>query len=464
MTRDTSLFAVRRATGAACLAMLLALGVMRATLSKAAEPAEAAEPARAVIVQAGTLLSVPGEAPQTNATVVIVDGVIREIRPGFVAAAALSLPADTPVVDLKKRFVMPGFIDLHVHLSSGGERGRDLSLRKPEAYFSLLAYRSATASLLSGFTTVRDLGSTGYTIFALRDAILDGIVTGPRIIASGDPISPTNGHADNHGLRQEIMDAVPRLGICDGADDCRKAVRNAVKRGADVIKVMASGGTLDASNSGTGQQFTDDELKAIADTAHALGRKVTAHAHAKQAIDACIRAGFDSIEHGMWADEQTLRTMKSKNVWLVPTVATITFVGDTPEKVKSGPLKDLPPVSMEKVLKLGTQPRKLLTLAHKVGTPVALGTDAPLVPHGKNGQEMVDYVLNGMTPMEALMTGTVNAAQAAGIAEQVGKLAPGMAGDLVAMSQSPLDDIRAVLNVAFVMRDGTVVKDVGGTR
>ena len=160
--------------------------------------------------------------------------------------------------------------------------------------------------------------------------------------------------------------------------------------------------------------------RAIADTAHAFGRKVTAHAHAKAGIDACVRAGFDSIEHGMWADDKTLREMKAKGTWLVPTVATITFVGDTPEKVKAGPLKDLPPVSMEKVLKLGTQPRKLARLAHEIGTKIALGTDAPLVPHGQNATEMIDYVNAGMTPMEALMTGTVNAADAAGVATSAG--------------------------------------------
>ncbi|MEP7246372.1 MAG: amidohydrolase family protein [Gammaproteobacteria bacterium] len=418
-----------------------------------------AAPAAPSIIHAGTLLSVPGQVPLSKATVVVQDGMVKDIRPGYLDAASLSLPADTKIVNLENQFVMPGFLDLHVHLSSFSDRGgRDMTLRKPEAYFSLVAYKAATQTLMGGFTTVRDLGSTGYTIFALRDAIADGIVTGPRIIASGDPISPTNGHADNHGLRQEIMDALPRAGICDGADDCRKVVRAAIKRGADVIKVMASGGTLDASNSGTGQQFTDEELKAIADTAHALGRKVTAHAHAKEAIDACIRANFDSIEHGMWADEATLRTMKAKGIWLVPTVATITFVGDTPEKLMAGPLKDLPPVSMAKVLKLGTQPRKLVNLAHRVGTQVALGTDAPLVPHGQNAYEMVDYVGQGFTPMEALMTGTVNAATAAGLADTVGKLAPGMAADIIAMDKSPLDDIHAVLNVGFVMRAGAVVK------
>lgn len=426
--------------------------------------ATAAQPSPPSVIHAGQLLNVPGKPPLSGATVVIDQGKIKEVRAGFIDPAALSLPAGTPVIDLKNQFVMPGFIDLHVHLSSGGERGRDLQLRKPEAYFSLIAYRSADAAFKAGFTTVRDLGSLGYTIFALRDAIQDGIVPGPRIIASGDPISPTNGHADNHALREEIMNALPRKGVCDGADGCRRAVREAVKRGADVIKVMATGGTLDPSNSGTGQQLTDEELKAIADTAHALGRKVTAHAHAKEGIDACIRAGFDSIEHGMWADEQTLRSMKAKGIWLVPTVAAITFVGDTPEKIKSGPLKDLPPASMEKVLKLGTQPRKLVRMAHDIGTPVALGTDAPLVPHGQNAYEFVDYVKNGMTPMEALMTGTVNAAQAAGLASSIGKLEPGMAADIVAMPASPLQDINAVMNVSFVMRDGAVYKNTGGAQ
>ncbi|HKR35960.1 MAG TPA: amidohydrolase family protein [Steroidobacteraceae bacterium] len=438
------------------------LGAVAAALL-ACTAAQAAAPGAAnAVIHAGRLLAVPGRDPVTNATVVVADGKVREIRPGFVEPGALGLPPDTAVIDLRNMFVMPGFIDLHVHLSSSGlGGGRDLRLREAEGYFSLIGARSARATLMAGFTTVRDLGSEGSAIYALRDAERDGIVVAPKIIVSGDPISPTNGHADNHNLREEVMRALPRRGVCDGADECRRVVREAIRRGADVIKVMATGGTLDESNAGTGQQFTDEELKAIADTAHAFGRKVTAHAHAKAGIDACVRAGFDSIEHGMWADDKTLREMKAKGIWLVPTVATITFVGDTPEKIKAGPLKDLPPVSLEKVLKLGTQPRKLARLAHEIGTKIALGTDAPLVPHGQNATEMIEYVNAGMTPMEALMTGTVNAAEAAGVADKTGSLEAGKAADLVALSRSPLENIKAVMDVAFVMRDGVVVKGPG---
>jgi imidazolonepropionase-like amidohydrolase len=416
----------------------------------------ATPPAPPSIVHAGELLETPGKAPLSQATLVVQDGLVKEVRNGFLDPGALGLPANTQVIDLSHMFVMPGFIDLHVHLSNGG--GRDATLRKPDTYFALVGAKNANTTLMAGFTTVRDLGSTGYTVLGLRDAIKDGLVPGPKILASGDPISPTDGHADNHGYREEVMAAMVRRGVCNGPEDCRRAVRAAVQRGADVIKVMASGGTLDESDAPTDQQFTDEELKAIADTAHALGRKVTAHAHGKGAIDACIRANFDSIEHGMWADEATLKAMKAKGIWLIPTVWPIDYVGDTPEKVRAGPMKDLPLVSLNKVIALGSQPKKLARQAHALGVKIALGTDAGVYPHGQNAHEFIEYVDAGMTPMESLVAGTSDAALAGGI-KNVGKLEPGMAADLVALPVSPLKDIHAVLDVPFVMRDGIVFKD-----
>ena len=450
-------------TAVASLALMSGgASAMQRNIEPGQPPHQAARIAQPAIIHAGTLLAVPGERARRQATLVTQGGRVVAIHDGFRDAASLGLPTGTQVVDLSSKFVMPGFIDLHVHLTSGGIVGRNpgLRIRQPDEFYTLGAFSNAFDTLMAGFTTLRDLGSPGDSVFALRDAIKMGIVPGPNLVVSGGAISPTNGHGDAHGMRRDLLETQVRPGVCDGADDCRRAVRNAVKYGADVIKVTVTGGVLSDSNSGTGQQFTNEELKAIAETAHALGRKVTTHAHDKQGIDAAVRAGYDSIEHGMWADDETLKLMKQHGTWLVPTVWPISWVGTTPEAMRRGPFKDLPPNSMEKLIRLGSQPKKLVRDAIRIGTPVALGTDTGINPHGTNAQEFLEYVDAGMSPVEALKTGTGNAAAAAGLADR-GRIAPGMAADVIALDGDPTADINAVLDVDFVMRDGIIFKRNG---
>lgn len=412
-----------------------------------------------VLIHAGTLLNIPGTPPLKQQSIVIEQGKVKAIVAGYQSPKDLGLSEASKVVDLRNQFVMPGFIDLHVHISSQyGDGGKLSKVTKSDAHFALTASAFAKSTLMAGFTTIRDLGSSGTSVFALRDVIKSGEIPGPKILVAGDAISATGGHGDFHGFRQEVLDALPKTGTCDGPDSCRAAVRRQVKRGADVIKVTVTGGVLSETAAGTGQQLTHEELEAIVDAAHSLGRKVTAHAHAKAGIEAAIRAGFDSIEHAMWADKETMKLFKKTGTWMIPTIYPITVVGDTPEKMAKGPFKNMPPPIMEKLLRLGKQPKEMTRLAHKMGVKIALGTDAGLFPHGDNANEFIEYVGVGMTEIEALMAGTINAAKAAGVDHKVGSIEPGKAADIVALPASPLDDIKQVLNVNFVMRDGIIFK------
>ena len=445
-----------------CAMAMAAPAVAQRDVQPGEPPHPTARVALPTIIHAGRLMAEPGKPVMTNATLVTLDGKVHSIHEGFRNAAELGLPADAQLIDLSSKYVLPGFMDLHVHITGSGIAGRlpGLRMQQEDAFFALNGYTNALTTLMAGFTTIRDLGAPNAAIFPLRDAIRYGVVPGPKIIASGEGISPTNGHGDSHGLKRAFLDAEPSDNVCDGADDCRRATRAAIKYGADVIKVHVTGGVLDPSDAGTEQQFTDEELKAIVEAGHSMGRKVTTHAHGKGGIDAAVRAGYDSIEHGMWADEESLRLMKEHGTYLIPTVWPITYVGDTPEKVLRGPMKDINPASLAKLLKLGDQPKKLVRMAIKIGTPIALGTDNGIAPHGTNAQEMVEYVEAGMSPVEALKTATVNAADAAGLNDR-GSLAPGMAADVIALNADPVADINAVSSVDFVMRDGIVFKRDG---
>jgi imidazolonepropionase-like amidohydrolase len=408
------------------------------------------------LVHCGTLLQTAGKAPKKQATLVVRDGDVVEIRDGFVTAAQYG-ERDAEVIDLAEMFVMPGMIDCHVHLT--GEMSPDARLRSvqnSDADAALNGVVYARRTLDAGFTTVRDVGASGDAIFALRDAINAGKVVGPRILAAGEAITPTGGHGDGtHGYREDLFDyPTPFVGVADGPYEARKAVRHQVKRGADVIKLTATGGVLSATAAGTDQQFFEDELEAIVDTAHSLGRKVAAHAHGVDGIKAALRAGVDSIEHGSFLDDEAIVLFKEKGAYLVPTV----FAGET-VTILAGQDGYFVPAVRAKALAVGPVMLGALGKAHRAGVKIAFGTDCGVGPHGQNARELELMVQAGMPPEAVLRSATVVAAELCGLGDQVGTLEQGKAADFIAVRGSPLEDISVLRSVTVVARDGVVVKD-----
>jgi imidazolonepropionase-like amidohydrolase len=437
---------VRRRAGlrAACAAIVtLAFGVC-------------AQAQSTTLVHCGTLLDVPGNAPKRNATIVVRDGVIVEVRSGF-ATPSQAGDANASIVDLSGLFVMPGMIDCHVHIT--GEMSPDARLRavqESDADGALNGVVYARRTLDAGFTTVRDVGASGDAIFALRDAINAGKVVGPRILAAGEAITPTGGHGDGtHGYRDDLFDyPTPFVGVADGPYEARKAVRHQVKRGADLIKLTATGGVLSATAQGTGQQFFEDELAAIVETSHALGRKVAAHAHGADGIKAALRAGVDSIEHGSYHDEEAIALFKEKGAYLVPTV----FAGETVANLAKKDGYFIPAVR-DKALAVGPVMLGALGKAHRAGVKIAFGTDCGVGPHGQNGRELELMVEAGMSNVEVIKSATIVAAELCGLEAKIGTLEKGKAADFIAVAGSPLDDISVLREVRVVARDGVVVKD-----
>jgi imidazolonepropionase-like amidohydrolase len=407
------------------------------------------------VVHAGTLLAVPGQPPVRERSLLLRDGRIQEVRAGFVSAAAVGAPGDrVEVIDLSRHFVLPGLVDAHVHIT--GELGADqklLRVTRSDAAAALFSVPFLRRTLDAGFTTVRDLGGDVEVVLALRDAVAAGAVDGPRIVAAGSSISATGGHGDLHGYRDDVLAVFADDSVCDGADDCRRAVRAQVKHGADVIKVTATGGVLSETAAGTGQQMVDDELAAIVETAHSLGRKVAAHAHGRDGIDAALRAGVDSIEHGTYADDSSFRLYRESGAWLVPTL----LAGDTVVKMAETSTFMPPPVR-EKALRVGRDISEMVRRAHRAGVPIAFGTDSGVSRHGDNGRELVLLVGAGLTPAEAIQTATVNASRLLGLDDRLGTLEPGKLADLVAVSGDPLQDVARLLEVDWVLREGRVVK------
>ena len=433
------------------LALIVATALLAATAAQAQQaPAGAALSAEqpTTFVQVGRLLADPGSGRVLrDKTLVIRGNQIVEIRDGFVG--------EGEVVDLRGAFVLPGLIDSHVHLTGQqSPTSRMDEVTQSNAAQAMVGARYARRTLNAGFTTVADLGASNEAIFALRDAVRRGDVPGPRIIASGSAVSVHGGHGDANGYREDILHLMSPESVCSGVEDCMRAVRLQVRSGADIIKITATGGVLSNTAAGLAQQFSEDELAAIVASAHRMGRQVTAHAHGGDGINAFLKAGGDSIEHGTYLDDESMRLFKTHNAWLVPTL----MAGDYVARVAASPDNFFTPAQTAKALEAGPKMLDMARRAHAGGVRIAFGTDTGVSAHGDNAQEFALLVRAGLTPLEAIQSATVGAAEHLKISNEAGRLAPGMPADLIAVSGDPLSDVTELERVRFVMKGGQVFR------
>jgi len=405
----------------------------------------------ASIIHAGRLLADPsnGRVLTEQSILVGADGNIIGIEPGYVTREGAT------IVDQRNRFVLPGLIDSHVHLTH--ELGPNQLLDEVQMTSSDAALQGAgyaRVTLLAGFTTVADLGAPNDAIFALRRAIREGRVAGPRIIASGAAVTPDGGHGDANGLAPDVLNVLRSPAACSGADSCRRATRRQIQAGADVIKITATGGVLSNTAAGVEQQFSDEELEAIVEAAHAMGRRVTAHAHGAGGINAALRAGVDSIEHGSYTDRESLNLFRRNRAYLVPTI----LAGVTVEEMaEAGGV--LTPAQAAKAREVGTRMRQSIQNARRAGVLVAFGTDSGVSRHGLNAREFQFLVEGGYTPTQAIAIATVNAADHLQLNNVAGRIAPGYSADVIAVDGDPTADVETLMNVRFVMARGVTHKD-----
>jgi imidazolonepropionase-like amidohydrolase len=423
---------------------ILAVASVASTLAINAQ-----QSSKSVVIHAGHVLDVKTGTLLSDQTIVIDDSKIVSVGPSAQAKA----PAGVTVIDLPNATVLPGLIDAHTHLTSDPKFGYDqLGISLPRE--ALIGAKNARVTLLAGFTTVRNVGAGGYTDVALRDAINAGDVPGPRMLVSGPPLSITGGHCDNNLLPFEYH--ATSDGVADGIAAVQQKVRQNIKYGVDLIKVCASGGVLSKGDDPQASQYTLEEMKAIVADAHRLGRKVAAHAHGAQAILWASEAGVDSIEHGSYIDDAAIAEMKKNGTYLVPTL----YLGDWfLENAERNHVPDFLLVKAKAVM-----PAARLNIAHAFasGVKVAFGTDAAVYPHGLNAHEFAVMVKLGLTPLQAIQASTINAADLLGWSGKVGTLEPGAWGDVIAVDGNPLQDVRFLERVKFVMKGGEVVRNEYG--
>lgn len=403
----------------------------------------------AVVLRADRLI-VGTEAPPILDAVVVIDG-NRIVGVG--PAGAFPAPRGAEEIVLDGHTLLPGLFDCHVHLGGiPGDGGDTQKMRETVAHEAIYAVAHARTTLEHGFTSVRNIGAGNYHDAALRDMIERGIVPGPRVQAATWGVGSTGGHADINGWNPDVPTPGYAM-IADGADALRRAVRYQVKYGADVIKVTASGGVLSQGDAIEDQAYTFEELRVIVETANLLHTPVAAHAHSPAAMNDAIRAGVVSIEHGTLIDDEGIRLAKEHGTFIVPTLYTLDFI------IEEGAESGVPESSIRKAREIAVAQRERLSAAFHAGVKFAYGTDAAVFPHGRNARDFAIMVEEmDISPMEAIRTATMNGAELLGWGEELGSLEDGKLADIIAVPGNPLDDIRALERVAFVMKDGQIYK------
>jgi imidazolonepropionase-like amidohydrolase len=407
-------------------------------------PTRTADTSAVIAIRAGRLIDGRGGAPVPNAVILVRGERIQAV------GANLAIPAGARVIDLSGATVLPGLIDCHTHITMAPGASGD-QFRRSIVDAAIMAPTYAKATLDAGFTTIRDLGASGFVDVALRNAINRGDIPGPRIQAATMPISATGGHGDVNGLSPYVhFDDMS--GVADGVDAIRRKIRWEVKYGADVIKVMATAGAMSEEESVEAALYTQDELDAVVDEARMWGRKVAAHAHGTEGIKRAVRAGVASVDHGTFLDEEAARMMAERGTYLVK---------DSYEDrwfLERAPGWGYPKVIVDKLAKIVQGHEAAFKLARKFGVKIAFGTDAGMLPHGENAKQFRDYIAWGMPPMEAILTATRNAADLLGWGDRIGAVAPGYFADLIAVPGDPLAVPTLLENVSFVMKGGVVYK------
>ncbi len=407
--------------------------------------------AQQTLIHCGTLIDGVANEAKSQMTIVVEKNKIISIEKGYKSARS-----GEKVIDLKSKTVMPGLIDCHVHLESETRRGGAIdrfTLNPADIAFE--STRNAKNTLLAGFTTVRDLGGSGVNV-ALRNAINKGLVVGPRIYTSGKSIATTGGHADpTNAYRKDLMgDPGPLEGVVNSREDARKAVRQRYKDGSDLIKITATGGVLSLASNSQNPQFTEDEIRGIVETAQDYGFTVAAHAHGAEGMKRAIRAGVTSVEHGTYMDDEAIALFKKHGTYLVPTILAGKTVADSARIMGYYTL-----VQARKALEVGPKIQSMFAKAYKQGVKIAFGTDSGVSIHGVNAKEFEYMVEAGMPAMEAIKAATASASDLLRIKEQIGTIETGKMADIVATSESPLQNIKTMMNVKFVMKDGVVYKN-----